>query len=95
MKRSYSGIRSQLQKSSKKRPLLARRAGHDAARAGALKVALDPRRHQSDLGRRERRAHADGAVAAKVGDRGLAEHAREFRWCNADDTVLDASAETA
>ena len=66
---SYSGIRCQLQKSSKKRPGSSGRgwrrcrAGWASARLRSM-PALDQRRPR----RRERAAHANGAVAAVVGD---------------------------
>ena len=76
---SYSEIRCQLQKSSKKRPGIVRTARDERALARLGEIAVDPARGERDLVLRERPAHADGAVAAESVDELGGDHRRDRR----------------
>jgi hypothetical protein len=61
-----SGIRCQLQKSSKNRPGSSGRDATSARSLGSARLRSIPAREESHLLRRERAANADGAVALEV-----------------------------
>ena len=65
MNSPYSGIRSQLQKSSKKRPGSSGRLATSARGLGSGEIALDAALDEGDLVEREGAAHTDGAVTAE------------------------------
>ena len=73
---SNSGIRAQLQKSSKKRPGSSSRLATSARSLGSARLRSMPARISSTSAGAEQAADAGGAVAAELIDHGLLEHRR-------------------